>query len=107
MSQHHKVAAALIDVEAALRNMGQWEPQAPEAAALRSEQPFAVDTLQFNQWLQFIFIPRMHFLIAEQHELPSACGVAPMAEEFYGGQKLPVAELLKALKAIDELLSNG
>lgn len=107
MSHHHNVAAVLIDIEAAMRSMGQWESQQPSAEALRSEQPFAVDTLGFNQWLQFIFIPRMHYLIEVQSTLPGACGIAPMAEEFYSGQNLPVAELLGALKAIDELLSNG
>ncbi len=106
MSIYHDLAATLIDLEAALRSLNHWESQSPPAEALRSEQPFAVDTLKFNQWLQFIFIPRMRFLIEQRADLPDRCGITPMAEEFYRGQQLPVADLLAALERIDDLLSG-
>ena len=106
MTQHIQVAATLMDIEAELRSIGHWDRVAPPAEALRSEQPFAVDTLQFNQWLQFIFIPRIRFLLEQQEALPGACSIAPMAEEFYRGQRLPVDGLLDALLRIDALLST-
>ncbi|WP_372864362.1 YqcC family protein [Spongiibacter sp.] len=106
MSRDHDIAATLIDIEAELRGIGHWDRQSPPPEALRSEQPFAVDTLAFNQWLQFIFIPRMRFLLEQQQALPGACSIAPMAEEFYRGQNLPVAELLDALRRIDALLDG-
>lgn len=100
------IAATLIDIEAELRGIGHWDRVSPPVEALRSEQPFAVDTLRFNQWLQFIFIPRIRFLIEQKEALPSACSITPMAEEFYRGQRLPVAGLLDALARIDALLSG-
>ena len=105
MTQHILIAATLMDIEAELRRIGHWDRVAPPAEALRSEQPFAVDTLQFNQWLQFIFIPRIRFLLEQQEALPGACSIAPMAEEFYRGQRLTVDGLLDALLRIDALLS--
>jgi len=106
MSRYHDVAALLIDIEAELRQLGHWQSEAPPEEALRSEQPFAMDTLEFYQWLQFIFIPRVSFLIEQREWLPGECAIAPMAEEYYRGRRLPVAGLLQALEAVDELLSQ-
>lgn len=107
MSHYHQVAAILIDIEAEMRQIGCWDGVAPAPAALRSEQPFSVDTLNFAQWLQFVFIPRMHFLVAQQVALPNACGITPMAQEYFRGQQLPVAGLLTALTQMDKLLGGN
>ena len=52
-----EVAAALIDIEAQLRQLGHWDKEPPSAEAFISDQPFSVDTLTFPQWLQFVFLP--------------------------------------------------
>ena len=106
MAENHEVAAVLIDIEAELRRMGCWQAEPPAPEALRSEQPFAIDTLNFAQWLQFIFIPRMQFLLDQQQDLPRASGIAPMAEEYFSGLQLPVEGLLTALQAMDALLGS-
>lgn len=86
--------------------MGCWQAEPPAPEALRSEQPFAIDTLNFAQWLQFIFIPRMQFLLDQQQDLPRASGIAPMAEEYFSSLQLPVEGLLTALQAMDALLGS-
>ena len=86
--------------------MGCWQAEPPAPEALRSEQPFAIDTLNFAQWLQFIFIPRMQFLLDQQQDLPRASGIAPMAEEYFSGLQLPVEGLLTALQTMDALLGS-
>ncbi|WP_223826056.1 YqcC family protein [Spongiibacter pelagi] len=101
-----KLAAALIDLKAEMRRIGHWDSESPSPEALRSEQPFAVDALEFYQWLQFIFIPRLRFLLEGKHALPDRCGITPMAEEYYRAKQLPVSGLLSALSEIDRLL-NG
>lgn len=106
MSQWYRHAEALLDIEAALRQLGLWAAEPPPPDALRSEQPFAVDTLRFEQWLQFIFIPRIRFLIDNDQPLPGRCGIAPMAEAYFQGTRLPVAELVAALARVDALLSQ-
>jgi uncharacterized protein YqcC (DUF446 family) len=104
---HTEVAELLIDIESELRQLNLWEATRPPDEALASEQPFAVDTLSFPQWLQFIFLPRMHLLVETRSALPTACGIAPMAEEAFRARKLPIASLLDALEAMDRLLSGG
>lgn len=107
MSHHHiAVAEILIDIESELRVMQLWQAQAPTAEALASTQPFAIDTLNFAQWLQFIFIPRMYQLIEAKAPLPNNSGIAPMAEEYFSGLQLHRGRLVACLKRMDVLLTG-
>lgn len=104
---HTEVAAVLIDIEAQLRQLGQWDKVPPSADALASDQPFCVDTLTFPQWLQFIFLPALYSMLEEQQVLPERCGIAPMAEEYFRGTGLASGELVESLLRMDQLLSAG
>jgi uncharacterized protein YqcC (DUF446 family) len=106
LAREHQVAALLIDVEAHLRQMGLWASEPPSAEALASSQPFCIDTLDFNQWLQFVFLPTMYTILEEGAELPTECGIAPMAEEFFRGAELPSLQLELSLAKIDRLLTG-
>lgn len=99
------IAEVLIDIEAQLRQLGMWDKIPPSSQALLSTEPFCVDTLTLPQWLQFIFIPTIYKMLEEQEVLPERCGIAPMAEEFFRGTGLAIADLLSSLERMDELLS--
>ena len=43
-----EVTAALIDIEAQLRQLGHWDKEPPSAEAFISDQPFSVDTLTLS-----------------------------------------------------------
>ena len=101
-----QVAEVLIDIEAELRRLGQWDKIPPSTEALASTQPFCVDTLTLPQWLQFIFLPTMYRMLEENEPLPQRCGIAPMAEEFFRGSGLAIGGLVDALLRVDELLSE-
>jgi len=105
VADHIQIASLLIDIEAELRRLQQWQYEAPSPEALASVEPFCVDTLTFAQWLQFIFLPRMHALVAAQKLPPGRCEIKPIAEEYF--QKGPFLEkkgnVAKLLQAIGEL----
>ena len=103
---HTQIAEVLIDIEAQLRQLGQWDREPPTAQALASDQPFCVDTLTLPQWLQFVFLPTLYGMLQAGQTLPERCGIAPMAEEYFRGTGLGSGELVAALVRIDELLSN-
>ncbi len=107
MDVNTRVAELLIDIEAQLRQLGQWDAVPPAAQALESDQPFCVDTLTLPQWLQFVFLPRLYIMLEEGESLPERCGIAPMAEEYFRGTGLGSDELVAALSSIDDLLSDG
>ena len=77
---HTQIAEVMIDIEAQLRQLGQWDKVAPSAHALASDQPFCVDTLTLPQWLQFVLLPTLYGMLEEGQTLPERCGIAPMAE---------------------------
>lgn len=103
---HTQIAEVLIDIEAQLRQLGQWDMVPPTAQAQASDQPFCVDTLTLPQWLQFVFLPTLYGMVEESEALPERCGIAPMAEEYFRGTGLDSGELEAALVRIDELLST-
>lgn len=104
--KHVAVAALLMDIEKELRQLQLWDNETPSPEALASSQPFAIDTLNFPQWLQFIFIPKLYFLIEHQAALPSTSGVAPMAEQYFQVLPLASASLIGYLQKIDTLISE-
>ena len=101
---HSEVAEVLFDIEAQLRQLGQWQKERPTAEELASDLPFCVDTLTLPQWLQFIFLPTIYALLEEGQTLLERCGIAPMAEEYFRGTGLGGSALVAALVRIDELL---
>lgn len=100
------IAAQLIDLEAALRQLGLWSDESPSLEALSSEQPFAIDTLEFEEWLQFILLPTLYGVLASGGALPQCCAIAPMAEETVGKRALPTEALISTLRELDQLITD-
>ena len=99
------ISSALMDIEAEMHRLNLWADQPLPVEAFTSEQPFCIDTMDFPQWLQFVFLPRMHDLLESSSPLPDTCQIAPMAEMYFAEMRLDCQELLKLLNRIDELLS--
>ncbi len=104
--RYHLLAQQLCLLESQLRDMALWSEYVPDAMALASCEPFAVDTLTFVEWLQFIFLPRMQQLVDAVAQLPTACSIAPMAEEYFRGVSVDSGALLALLASIDKILSS-
>ena len=80
MNRANAVRQQLLLIETTLRNHQQWQGNPPDAAAFASDQPFCLDTLAPYEWLQWIFIPRMHALLDSDSPLPQAFSIAPYYE---------------------------
>lgn len=106
-SVHQAVAQELENIADSLRVLDLWASQAPSEAALASQEPFCLDTLNFPQWLQFIFLPRMSTLCELARPLPNKCGVAPMCEEYFRPLDLNGDRLSSTLARIDHILEQG
>lgn len=100
------VAEQLLLIERELRVQGWWEEQSPGAQALSSQQPFCVDSLAFEQWLQWIFLPRMKRLVEEGAALPGVSGIQPMAEQVYGEHSERARTLIRLLGEFDRLIAG-
>lgn len=102
-----KLAEQLLLIERELRLLGGWESSPPSAESLASAEPFCVDTLAFDQWLQWIFLPRMKQILEQGKPLPTVSGVLAMAEMVYQHQPQRAAGLFEALDDFDKLISQG
>ena len=100
------LAEQLLVIERELRILDLWGDLVPTPEALASVEPFCLDTLPFEQWLQWVFLPRMKVIIEADHPLPSVSGVKAMAEVVYCDRLSEVAGLLAALGEFDRLIAN-
>jgi len=102
-----QVTEGLLQIEMALRQLDMWALEPPAEEAFRSSQPFFLDTMDFAQWLQFVFLERMKVLVEAGRPLPTVSGMTAMAEECFRGQYEAVGPLLQALEDMDRLLSRA
>tara|TARA_Y100000815_G_C13155594_1_gene429670 strand:- start:132 stop:464 length:333 start_codon:yes stop_codon:yes gene_type:complete len=101
------LADQLLLIERELRLLGVWASSPPAPEALASQEPFCVDTLAFDQWLQWIFLPRMKHILEHGQPLPAVSGILAMAEMVYQDQPQRVGGLFEALETFDLLISWG
>lgn len=101
----NRIADVLLEVEASLRTCGKWDKSRPAANDLNSTIPFCMDTLKFEQWLQWIFLPRMKDTIEKTKPLPSQSGIFEYAEECLHKDDPATNALLTQLKRFDDLIS--
>lgn len=107
MNVHKRLETLLIRLEADLRAMSLWDVQPPGQEALCSELPFSHDTLEFYQWLQWIFLPRTRMLTRNQTALPGSSDIHSMAELYFQTQAKKSAAVLETIKLIDQIFSPG
>ncbi|TVP60760.1 MAG: YqcC family protein [Halomonadaceae bacterium] len=101
------ITDCLLAIAQELQQLDLWQQTPPAASDLASQQPFCVDTLTFQQWLQFVLLPQVQQLIDAGQPLPAAAAIAPMAEESFRHQAIPAAVLVNRLRELDRLISDN
>jgi uncharacterized protein YqcC (DUF446 family) len=101
---HKEVEILIVKLEQSLREAVLWSSYPPSVEALQSKLPFAVDVMPFEQWLQFIFIPKMSEIVSNKSSLPDSLALLPIAE-----QSPRVAdnqsELIEVIRQIDMIFA--
>jgi uncharacterized protein YqcC (DUF446 family) len=106
MEDYRDQLCGLLDaLEGELQHLSLWASEPPPSRALQSNLPFCVDTLSFDQWLQWVLLPQMRHLLSLHAPLPEACAIAPMAELTYEESSLDTSRLEGLLAAIDQLVT--
>lgn len=94
------------ELEATLRQKKLWQSKRPSAQSLASIEPFAIDFLNFTQWLQFIFIEKITRLLQLNLPLPKAMEIAPMASEYFKCQADNCPEIVALIARIDGVINT-
>ena len=101
MNTENQVRQILEDIEQVMRDEKLWHATPPEAEAFESKEPFSVDTLSAEQWLQWVLVPRMYALLEAQAPMPTRFAITPYFEV-----AMPEAlRLLTQLQRLDDLLN--
>lgn len=101
-----QVTDLLNQIESELKAAELWTFVAPDAQAMQSTAPFFCDTMPLENWLQFVFLPRMRALVEERLPLPQQIAVCPMAEEAFKHLDNRTLLLINRIADLDELLSG-
>ncbi|MDM7858222.1 YqcC family protein [Thiopseudomonas acetoxidans] len=107
MRELSSLADCLHCIEQQLRELGWWTQSPPNEQALLSQEPFCIDTLTFEQWLQWVLLPRMRIVLEKQVPLPSQSAIAEMADVVYAEQLGQTVALRRAIKQFDRLINKG
>ncbi|MEA2573489.1 MAG: hypothetical protein QOH93_787 [Chloroflexia bacterium] len=103
----YETALSKIDaIEAEMKSAGMWSPKPPPPEAFDFHTAFAMDTMPFAHWLQFVFIPRVREIIATQSDFPSRSEVGSQAiREFDGDNE--ASGLVPLLIDFDRFIERG
>lgn len=106
---YSELSQLIEKIETEMSAIGIWREESPSAKALASSMPFCYDTLEFGEWLQWVFLLRMKQLIDQEMPLPGKCDIAPMAEVWLKERKLAqkAEGLLLIIREFDRLVSSG
>lgn len=106
MTDYLVVNDQLMQLKAKLEAYQYWQDTPPSKAALASQLPFALDTLTPTEWLQWVFIEKMQFLIHSQAALPTNMAIAPYIEKAMQGMN-GCNEITAICSYLDDLLKTN
>ena len=105
MQPSYEEAGQRIDgIEAEMKRIGFWRDEPLPAEMYNFTQAFAMDTMPFSYWLQFIFIPRVRSIIEEQGDFPRGSQVGAQAVREFDGV-WEASDLVSKLSAFDALFN--
>ncbi len=111
MPKHQKLQQLLTELQQHLITESLHSSTTPSTEALASVQPFCVDSLEIEQWLQFVMLPKFQQLIDKQQPLPrikKEQGIANIAELVLQQRGLLAqsTQTITTIKKIDLLLEE-
>jgi len=106
MADKKIVKERIDEIEAEMKRINMWRDRPLPPEAYNFHRAFAMDTMPFAHWLQFIFIPRVNQIIVSDEPLPQRSMVGAQAvREFDGDDE--ASQLVSMLSAFDRLIERG
>lgn len=104
---HEIVQTALLRIEAEMKNIGLWDIDQPTPEAIANGGAFGTQSMTFEQWLRWVFIPRVHQIIDARGQFPSQSHIADQAtREWDMWDSRPETRTLQRLLAEFDALFN-
>ncbi|KXI28176.1 YqcC family protein [Paraglaciecola hydrolytica] len=100
-----EVETQLQKLATAMGELALWSESIPTEQAMLSNAPFACDSMAFEKWLQFIFIPKLNKCMQLKQPLPNQMGLYAMGEQCFSELKQRQL-ILPILRQIDQLFAE-
>lgn len=99
---------ALHDLETELKAQGLWSDSKPSQQQLCSIEPFCVDTMPFEGWLQWIFIPKLTVLVGTPQfsGLSHPSDIFTMADYVFSQYEQSTDNITAVIARLDQLLNH-
>lgn len=105
-SLYTQAATQIAEIEAEMNRIGYWCAEPLPESAYDFHMAFAMDTMAFVQWLQFVFVPRVKSIIQQRGEFPASSQVGAQAiREFDSDPQ--AGRLVSLLCEFDSLFDKG
>ncbi len=105
-STHQRLKEILFDLEAELRQKNLWGKTKPPPEDLADTQPFCIDTLKFEQWLQWVLIPKINAIIASKLPLPANSHIEPMVDVLLKNRGFDTTNIHLIISRFDTLINS-
>jgi len=97
------VAGKIAAIEAEMKRIGLWQDEPLPAEAWEAPGAFGGNSMTYEQWLQFVLVPRTHQIIAERGQFPKRSHLGTMAVRNFDGMD-DAAGLTELLVQLDRLV---
>ncbi|EFE96057.1 Domain of uncharacterised function, DUF446 [Serratia odorifera] len=106
MSIQNQVRHDLQAIEQSMRDLALWQVSPPAPEAFSSTEPFCVDSMLAEEWLQWVLLPRMYALLDAGAPLPTRFAITPYFEEALKDKQPNCLPLLVLLQRLDNTLNK-
>lgn len=103
----YSIASSITkEIEAELKRLGRWMETPLHDECFINMGAFGSNTMSFEQWLQFVLIPRLEKIVEEKSEFPTESNLAPYSIRYFDGD-YNSASLQDILYSLDQLINHG
>lgn len=99
------VGSKAMEIEAELKRLNRWSSEQLPHDRFENMGAFGSNTMAFEQWIQFVLIPRIQEIISEGERFPESSNLATYAVRAFDGDT-DVAHLSDLLYDLDNLISQ-
>ena len=92
-------------IEEELKRIGRWTSEQLPTEKFENMGAFGENTMAFEQWIQFILVPRVHQIVQEKDQFPDNSMLATYAVRVFDGD--PETDRLHGLLYEFDLLTGG
>ena len=97
--------AKINEIESELKKLGRWSAESAPAGALEKKAAFGEGVMSFEQWIQWVLIPRVRGIVAEHGEIPIGSMVGVYAMRVIGADP-EAGDLDRLLREFDKLFNE-